>query len=127
MALSQRTIDEMKAGMTQVAKNGGVGELEPGYMDAMIRTGIRAKWLRDREKEGKLRIERVLRRHTNVRHDYEGRAPEYTTFVVHVGKELFTDDNACLTGCWPSEVLLAQVALALGAGVGESGEESCNG
>lgn len=116
MPLSEQTIAEMKAGMGAVAKAEG-REIDSNYMDAMIRTGIRAKWLKDREKAGQIRIEKVLRRYTSG-----AKMPgDGFEFVVHVGLEQFTDPNACLLGYWPSEVLLAQVALALGAGVGELG------
>lgn len=114
MGLSQRTIDEMKAGMKQVAAHSGNGDVSDDYMDAMIRTGVRAKWLRDREREGRLRIEKVMRAATNTK--TPGEVPVY---IVYIGQEQFADDNACLTGCWPSEVLMAHVALALGAGIGK--------
>lgn len=116
MPLSEQTIAEMKAGMGAVAKAGGQ-EVDNAYMDAMIRTGIRAKWLRDQEKAGKIKIEKVMRRNTGGQ-----RTPgDGFEFMVRVGTEQFWDPNACLLGYWPSEVLLAQVALALGAGVGELG------
>lgn len=116
MPLSEQTIAEMKAGMGAVAKAEG-RQIDSDYMDAMIRTGIRAKWLADQQKSGKIRIEKVVRRNTGG-----AKTPgDAFEFVVHVGLEQFTDPNACLLGYWPSEVLLAQVALALGAGVGELG------
>lgn len=117
MALSQKTIDEMKAGMSQVAANDG-GIISAEYMSAMIRTGVRAKWLRDREKEGKLRIVKVQRSQTNFK-----REGDNWVYEVHMGKDhtlqVFLDDNACLMGSWPTEILMANVALALGAGIGQ--------
>lgn len=114
VALSQQTIDEMRAGMSAVAKADG-REVDAEYMDAMIRTGIRAKWLTDLQKAGRIRIEKVPRSYTGV-----GKTVGDTlVYVVHIGTEKFEDVNACVTGAWPSEVFTAQVALALGAGVGE--------
>lgn len=112
MSLSQKTIDEMKAGMRQVASHAGRNGVDPEYMDAMIRTGIRAKWLHTLEKEGRVKIEKRLRGNTGG----EKTHGDACTYVVHVGANQFEDINAQITGCWPSEVLVAQVALALGAG-----------
>lgn len=113
MGLSAQTIAEMKSGMTAVAKADG-REVDPEYMDAMIRTGIRAKWLMDLQKAGKIKIEKVPRRNTSA----VKTLGDTLVYVVHIGKETFEDVNACVTGAWPSEILTAQVALALGAGVG---------
>lgn len=117
MPLSQRTIDEMKAGMAQAAAHGG-GAVTAEYMDAMIRTGMRAKWLRDREKEGKLKIVKVQRGNTSAKKEGDN-----WVYEVHMGKgptlQVFLDDNACLMGAWPTEILMANVALALGAGIGQ--------
>lgn len=114
MPLSQKTIDEMKAGMKQVASNAGYDGIDPEYMDAMIRTGIRAKWLKTLEQEGKITIVKTPRRNTGG----ERILGDTVSYVVWVGKVSFEDINGQMTGSWPSEVLVAQVALALGAGQG---------
>lgn len=116
MPLSEKTLDEMRAGALEVAKNAGAGFVDPAYMEAMIRTQQRAQFLKSLEQEGKIRIERVLRPHTSdieKRHGYNGQKT-----LVWVGQHSFEDPSGELTGAWPSEVLVANVALALAAGEG---------
>lgn len=115
MPLSQQTIDEMKAGMRQVAEHAGKDGVDPEYMAALIRTGIRANWLKTLERENKITITRVPRRDTGNKDCGRGE----DVYVVHVGDNQFEDINGQMTGQWPSEVLVAQVALALAAGEGD--------
>lgn len=111
MPLSEKTLAEMRAGAEAVARFAGANGLTPEYMEAMVRTQQRAAWLKDLEKLGHLRIERVARLRTN------DKALEART-VVYVGDNTFEDPSAEMTGAWPSEVVCAQIALALTAGQG---------
>lgn len=108
--LSARTIAEMKAGAETLAAHAGKNGIDPEYMEAMIRTQQRASWLKALEKDGKIKIERLIRQHSNS----DRHIPPTT--VVHIGTETFDDVNAELTGSWPSEVLVARIAMALAAG-----------
>ena len=109
MPLSERTIEEMKAGAAALAAHAGQHGISPAYMEAMIRTQERAKWLVSLEKEGRIKIVKQARYRTNVKEDA-------TRTEVFVGDNKFTDESAELTGAFPSEVLVAQVAMALAAG-----------
>lgn len=111
--LSEKTIAEMRTGAAQLARHANKSGVDETYMDAMIRTQQRAAWLKRLEQEGKVKIERVLRRHTCVKD------LDYNVTVVRVGDETFDDPNGELVGAWPSEVLVARVAMALGA-IGEA-------
>lgn len=109
--LSARTIAEMKAGAETLAAHAGKNGIDPEYMEAMIRTQQRASWLKALEKDGKIRIERMISpQHLNT----DRHIP--ATTVVHIGTETFDDVNAELTGSWPSEVLVARIAMALSSG-----------
>lgn len=118
MALSQKTIDEMRAGAMAVAKAAGADGIDAEYMEAIVRTGVRAAWLGELSRAGKIKLDRELRRSTNNQ-----LLPTKT--VVWVGDERFEDPVAEVTGAWPSEVLCARVTLALGAGL--TSEDKDNG
>lgn len=119
MPLSEQTIAEMRAGAASVAAHASKDGLDPAYMDAMIRTQQRAKWLRTQEASGKIRTERQTRANTNVK-DTDPRGVKFISHtVVFVGTVMFTDEAAEETGGFPSEVLVAQIAMALAAGVGD--------
>jgi hypothetical protein len=107
--LSEKTLAEMKAGAEQVAIHANKTGVDPEYMEAMIRTQQRAAWLKKREAEGKIEIVRTCRPNPGIDKHV---AP---VTIVKVGDELFDDPNGELVGAWPSEVLVARVALALGA------------
>lgn len=111
MALSQKTIEEMRAGAATVAAHASTNGIDPAYMEAMIRTQQRAAWLKDQQKAGFCAVVNINRHNTNDK-------THATYTVVKVGDEVFDDVNAELTGGWPSEVLLARVALAISAGQG---------
>lgn len=111
--LSERTIAEMRAGAETLAKHANKSGVSEDYMQAMIRTQQRAAWLKTLEQEGRIRIERCIRPHTAIK-VLEGKL-DYTVTLVRVGDETFDDPNGELVGAWPSEVLVARVALALGA------------
>ena len=115
--LSEKTIAEMHAGALNVNKHAGEHGLNPQYMDAIIRTQQRANWLQTLERQNKISIVRTMRPHTNMKRDKNG-ALLYGLYVIHVGEHKFTDILGEQTGTWPSEILTAQVALALGAGEG---------
>lgn len=112
-ALSDKTLEEMRAGAASVAAAAGASGIDPDYFAALTRTQIRAKWLKDLEKEGKLRIDRKIRIHTS------DKMSATASITVWIGEEPFSDPVGEITGVWPSEVLTAQIALALQAGVGE--------
>lgn len=111
--LSQKTIDEMRAGAEQLARHANKNGVDETYMEAMIRTQQRAVWLKALEREGKIKIERIVRPHSSIR--VAGGQLDYPVTLVMVGAETFDDPNGELVGSWPSEVLVARVALALGA------------
>lgn len=117
--LSEKTIAEMKAGARCLAEQLTAGHVDPDYMAAMIRTQERAKCLRELERDGKIIIEQVTRRHTNV-NKVQGGDGVLTYHVIRVGKLEFRDEIGEMTGAWPSEVLVAQIVLALQAGQGEA-------
>lgn len=111
--LSQKTIDEMRAGAEQLARHANKNGVDEAYMEAMIRTQQRAAWLKALERDGKIVIERSIRRFTSIK--VEDGKLDYPVTLVKVGTEIFDDPNGELVGSWPSEVLVARVALALGA------------
>ena len=115
--LSEKTIEEMKAGAEALAKYAGLAAVDPDYMAAMIRTQERAKLLKIWENDGHIQIERQARVHTNIKKDTAGQELSTTT-VVHVGQHVFTDEVAELTGAFPSETLVALIALTIDAGEG---------
>ena len=117
--LSEKTIAEMRAGAASVTSHAGEHCLDPTYMETLIRTQQRANWLQALECQNKISIVRTMRPHTNVKRDRHG---VWLTgmYVIHVGEHKFTDPLGEQTGTWPSEILTAQVALALGAGAGEA-------
>lgn len=116
MALSDRTIEEMRAGALAVAKHAGANGLDEAYMEAMLRTQVRAAWLKTLAREGRIMIETVSENRHKVGHN----GTQLVAYnVVHVGDNKFRDEVAELTGAWPSEVLTAQIVLALGAGEAE--------
>lgn len=118
MPLSERTIAEMRAGAATVAAHAGAHGIDEAYMEAMIRTQQRAKWLKVLQSEGRVRVEQQSRPHTSSKVNEQGIRISTRT-VVWVGDNEFTDESAELTGAFPSEVLVAQVAMALAAGEGE--------
>lgn len=115
MPLSERTIAEMRAGAATVAAHASATGIDDEYMAAMIRTQERAKWLKTLACAGTIRIEQMSRPHTNTKVTSDGIRIKTRT-VVWVGDNMFEDESAELTGAFPSECLIAQVALALAAG-----------
>lgn len=114
MPLSEKTLAEMAAGAEAVAKHLGKSGIDPEYMESMVRTQQRAMFLQNLDREGKIRVERKTRPRTN-----DPMSGPQTTTVVHVGTNSFDDPSGEMIGAWPSEVLVAQVAMALAAGEGE--------
>lgn len=101
--LSKKTLLEMNAGIEQLRKNGV--DLKPNHLKKMVRSRERRQlldaWIGSR-KVSKVPIEEL---HGHV-------------IGIRVGDQIFYDDEAALAGSYPSEVLIANLALALGAGVG---------
>lgn len=120
--MSERTRLEMAAGAQALAaKNDAV--LPPDYMEAIIRTHQRNAQLRQWERNGKVRIEDSKRfRSGSVRYQRSDDDPlrkEPWERMYHVlpekGGPTFTDLPAERDGTSPSEVLIANIALALQA------------
>ena len=112
MPITAQTRLEMEAGALALAKQRGQNSLPEGYMDAVIRTHERHLQLKSWEAAGRIRIERRL--DDMKMRGLHGVACHYT--LVHIGSALHFDDrNAEALGGWPSELFMAQVALALEA------------
>lgn len=111
MPISEQTKLEMEAGALQLAKVLGKVELPPGYMEQVYATQMRHRQLKEWEKEGHITIEWVGRRDTK-----NERAAHHV--MVHCGEHSFNDIPAEEAGAFPSEVLIANIALALAAGQG---------
>jgi hypothetical protein len=80
-------------------------------MEAIIRTHERHLQLKSWEAAGRIRILRML---DDGKITARGMAVHYT--VVRIGSKLrFDDRNAEAQGGWPSELFMAQIALALEA------------
>jgi hypothetical protein len=111
MPLSDKTLAEMQAGALTLAIHRGEIALDPGYMEAMIRTQERAKLMKIWEAEGTIRIEHVI----NPVKPVPGiRPPSYK--VIHCGICTFQDIDAEMSGGYPSEILVANIALAISSG-----------
>lgn len=108
MPISEKTLAEMEAGALALAKSRGETELSPGYLEAIVRTQMRYNCMRAWEKEGKITIEPVILDNTR-------RAAAYK--LIHCGDVTFDDRDAESRGAYPSEVLIANIALALSSGV----------
>jgi hypothetical protein len=115
MPLSDRTLAEMKAGAEKVAENNGT-ELDPGWLDRIVTIQDRMRVLRFWENKGIVRMERVT---VPREDDATGPINRVVRRIVWVGPKSFTDEVAELNGCWPSELLIAEVTLAIDAGVHE--------
>lgn len=111
----------MEAGARQIAAAKGE-PLSPEYMDAVLRTQQRHAQLRRWENDGKVRVDHTWRyQNGNVRYKHDGldeRDPGYSTIIVRPrNRDLdavqFTDKEAEANGSFPSEVLIANIALYL--------------
>ena len=111
MPITERTRLEMQAGARAIANTRGV-TLAPDYFDAVLRTADRHAQLMLWEAEGRLRIEKKM--------DW---APYGTInpvnqrwIEIHIGKLIFdTRETEQDMGSFPSELLIAKIALALEA------------
>ena len=112
MPITAQTRLEMEAGALALAKQHGQNSLSEGYMDAVIRTHERHLQLKSWEAAGRIRIERRLDQ--DKMRELHGVACHFT--IVHSGSSLrFSDRDAEAMGGWPSELFMAQIALALEA------------
>lgn len=116
--LSERTKAEMQAGAQRLADLANA-PLPPGYMEALLRTHERQALIRRWEAAGKVTLENSRRyRAGNVMYEREN-PPETWHTMYHVlpgrGGPTFTDLEAERAGGSPSEVLVANIALALQA------------
>lgn len=112
VALSDKTRAELEAGARQLASNQLGTQLPRGYMDAVMRTGERHAQLQQWERDGKLTIEST-KRYTSQPKEPDGRAGWHMIYNVTDGGPSFTDIQAEQQGASPSEVLIANIALAL--------------
>lgn len=103
----------MEAGARAAHKAAGA-PLSPTYMADIMRTQERMAQLKKWERDDKVKIEFATRYRTNTEE------PIRAT-IVHVGELQFQDLHAQEVGSWPSEVLIAEIALALMAGQGNRG------
>jgi succinyl-CoA synthetase beta subunit len=116
--LSEKTRLEMEAGAKALATQSG-SALPPGYMDAIVRTHERHAQLRRWETSGKIRVEHTKRyKSGGVRYKYnDDTLAETWHTMIHVlterGGPTFTDIDAEQSGAFPSEVLIANIALYL--------------
>lgn len=115
MELSDKTLLEMETGAKQLAAVNGTA-LEPGYMDGIIRTQQRHSQLTKWERDRKVEIETTS---SFVNGTPTGNTSLIHRTVIHVLDDhhlrwmAFDDILAEKVGGWPSEVLMANVALAL--------------
>lgn len=119
MDLSEKTRLEMEAGAKQLAIVNGT-PLSPDYLAAVVRTQQRDAQLRRWIVEKKVKVEEPTRHQQgNVRYYNDpalGLVKEVTiTVLPHKGGPTFTDAEALKSGGYPSEVLIANIALALQA------------
>lgn len=119
MDVSEKTRLEMEAGAKQLAVVNGV-DLSPDYLAAVLRTQERDAQLRRWIVDRKVRVEEPSRHQQgNVRYrndPLEARVKEVTiTVLPDRGGPSFTDTAALKSGGYPSEVLIANIALALQA------------
>jgi hypothetical protein len=113
MVLSEKTQAEMEAGALALAKKQGQDTLPSGYMDALLRTQSRAALLHLWERKGLLQVETVI----SYAYEPVTNAPhKIVTMLYHVKNgPTFDDAQAALAGAAPSELLIANIALALQA------------
>jgi len=107
--LSERTKAEMRAGAAALAEQQG-RPLDPDYLERCLRTQQRMKALRDWEAKGLVTIEQT------TSYDMPRNMTNYK--IIHHVKNgpSFTDHElAHYSGDYPSEVLIANIALALSA------------
>lgn len=113
MALPDKTLLEMHAGAMAIA-NGLGHSLDDKFLESIARTYERMEALNRWQKEGKLRIERHAPRGAGA--DYPRAEPQPERRLYYVGDEVFEDDDLSLmSGAHPSELLVARIALAIGA------------
>lgn len=117
--ISDRTLAEMTEGARMNKVHAGdVTKITPEYMETIIRTQQRAAQIKAWEKSGHIRVEYAFRRNTGDKTE-----PLQST-IVHVklkggGETQFEDIEAQKNGAWPSEVLVANIALAIMANQGK--------
>lgn len=117
MDVSEKTRLEMEAGAKQLAIVNGK-DLSPDYLAAVIRTQERDAQLRRWIVSGKIKIEEPTRyQQGTVRYKREPGDRDPNEVTIHVlpkaGGPKFTDTEAVKSGGYPSEVLIANIALYL--------------
>jgi len=110
MPITERTRLEMEAGAKAVAAQHGK-MLPADYMEAVLRTADRHAQLKAWEAEGRIRVEKMAARDPNT---------GYTMMrwiEIKIGSKLCFDTRETEhdMGSFPSELLIAQIALALEA------------
>lgn len=112
MPITEQTRLEMQAGAKAVANTRGI-TLAPDYFDAVLRTADRHAQLMAWEAEGRLRIaKRVLYPPLDT-----GSTGSTRWIEIQIGTKLKFDTRETEKdmGAFPSELLIAQIALALEA------------
>lgn len=114
--LSAKTLAEMEAGARVLAQIAGDANLPPGYMDSLKAVHSRNELLRRWERDGKVTIETTKRLSVPM----EGRSTHDWHSLYHVkcpnrDTVTFNDIPAERVGASPSELLIANIALALQA------------
>lgn len=117
MDMAEKTRLEIEAGAKQLAIVNGT-PLTPGYMEAVLRTQQRDAQLRRWIIEKKVRVNEPTRyMQGGVRYKREPGYKEATDVTIHVlpdkGGPTFTDTEALKNGGYPSELLIANIALYL--------------
>jgi hypothetical protein len=113
MPLSEKTLAEMEAGALALAKQRGESELPPGYMEAMIRVQERHRLLKVWVEAEQITIECVI----PPSHDPGMRLrPGQAYNIIHCGALTFDDISAEEHGMYPSELLIANLSLAIMSG-----------
>ena len=119
MPVTERTKLEMMAGAKALAAARGVNvTISPEYMDAVFNTQKRMACIRAWEKEGIITIEK--RQEIKAPDMIGVRTMPVTWTIIHVGKHEFEDRDAESKGIFPSELLLANVALCIEATSGDN-------
>ena len=110
MALSEKTILEMEAGARAVAKYNSDDPMSVEQMENTLKIAHRYAQYQKWEREGRIST-----------YTLRGDDRPQRFRQIHYGSLVFTDRDAEEHGSFPSELLIAQIALALTAGQDKKG------
>ena len=117
MALSEKTLLEMEAGARALAKFNSDDLMSAEQMENTLKIAHRYAQYQKWERDGLISTEWILCYPYIVREN--GRPQRFRQ--IHCGSLVFTDRDAEEHGSFPSELLIAQIALALAAGQDKKG------